>query len=701
MANNVTRITANGNFYTAGFIDEVNSNSNSSVSKNLLPSSQNFTVGPWTNRLTLLSTTDLAPDGTNTATTWTYNRQFALVQNTNVSLTPGKTYTVSIYVKVDSLPGVPKIYPGQGLGTNIAINTTAAFANYFANLGLTNGVLTNFGPQTAVSAAQLAPNGFSRCSLTFTVYNNQITNSIGFWLGGFNGNDMTGYTMTIWGAQLEEGNVATDYVRTDTLGKPLATFKNKTTQVGNFYTAGFIDEISQNSIRTPKNLAYPSQDLSLWGLAQDFDKPIVVKTTDTTAPDGTYTAVKWTNLRPSTWNYTPYNNTIFKAGQQYCFSVYAKAGLSPINTNNSFVILLYATYFSNSSSPNVVGSYDLINLTATNSGGTNVDSVGIIPIGNGWYRCWMTATCRIANNNSGHQLIRYGGTNSFMYFWGYQIEEGSYPSDYVATSNTGSIITNFVKRDTSNGVSMVTGYFDEVNGVLNQVVDSSLIFNLDAAKTESYPGTGTVWYDTTPNKVNFNFYSPVLTTYYPSWNYSSNAFFSNFYNGNSAFYNSSPNTILDSSSFTIEIWSKQTVLNSNGSYWNQLAYRENYNVSGFRMGVNYTGNTLYPTFWTNQSGGNFSLQSPIGVNLGSWYQVVVTYDITIRMCSIYINGIFCGSQTGAIYNVPVGQTFSILAIGNGMFSANGYLGNFMYYNRPLTSSEISQNFNAIRGRYGI
>jgi len=31
----------------------------------------------------------------------------------------------------------------------------------------------------------------------------------------------------------------------------------------------------------------------------------------------------------------------------------------------------------------------------------------------------------------------------------------------------------------------------------------------------------------------------------------------------------------------------------------------------------------------------------------------------------------------------------------------GNIGNFMYYNRPLSASEVLQNYSAIRGRYGI
>jgi hypothetical protein len=32
---------------------------------------------------------------------------------------------------------------------------------------------------------------------------------------------------------------------------------------------------------------------------------------------------------------------------------------------------------------------------------------------------------------------------------------------------------------------------------------------------------------------------------------------------------------------------------------------------------------------------------------------------------------------------------------------NGYIGAWKIYNRALTSTEVTQNFNALRGRYGV
>jgi hypothetical protein len=238
-----------------------------------------------------------------------------------------------------------------------------------------------------------------------------------------------------------------------------------------------------------------------------------------------------------------------------------------------------------------------------------VNSYGIVPVGNGWYRCWMNSTCRVANNFQGHQFIRYATSNTYAYFWGYQIEEGTVPTDYVQTTNTGTIATNFVKRDTANGNSCISGEFDERNGVLDQVVDSSLVVNLDAAKSESYPGTGTTWYDTTPNKLNATPIGGATTP--PTWEYSTNSF---AYRRSLAVQSLvlPLSDLLRTSSFTFELWVKQIAFNPGNEYTNIVLSREIYLTSGFRCGVTGDGR---PIFWTGQSGGNFQLVSSIYTTL--------------------------------------------------------------------------------------
>ena len=79
------------------------------------------------------------------------------------------------------------------------------------------------------------------------------------------------------------------------------------------------------------------------------------------------------------------------------------------------------------------------------------------------------------------------------------------------------------------------------------------------------------------------------------------------------------------------------------------------------------------------------------------YEVIST-DITFR---VYINGTFYNSSTvsGSLTNSP---SLPLSIGGNlGIQSFNCNIYNFKIYNRALTAQEISQNFNAMRGRFGI
>jgi hypothetical protein len=697
---NVTRITSNGTFYTANTIDELSFNSTAGTSKNLLPSSQDFSLSPWTNRLRLVSTTDLAPDGTSTATTWTYDRIFALVQNTGVNLIPGKTYTVSIYVKVFPTSALQVGQPN----TNIAINTTAAFANYNVPPATVNGIFTNFGPQTATQTAQLAPNGFTRCTLTFTVFNNQISNGIGFWLGGFNGNDMTGYTMTVWGAQLEEGTVATDYVRTNSLGFPTSNVAYRTTQIGNYYVRSYIDEVSQNRNTPNKNLLTWSQDYT----QSDWSKVNGFMQTGFLAPNGTPTAQKFTESAGTVFRqfYRGVNSILYN--QVYTISCYYKpAGRFRFNMG-------YGNQASLVTDRTV--QVNLNTNTITTSDPTIIDR-GIIPVNDGWYRVYatfrtpgsgfMTAGTIVGLLDSDGQFVFNGDGTSGILIWGAQLELGTL-SDYVQTGSSTTPVTNFVKRDTANGVSMVTSQFDERNGVLDQVVDSSLVVNLDAAKFESYPERGTTWFDTTPNKNDMTIFNSGISNSPIVWNYNSQSFLA-LGNNDGTSISGIANATVNTPSFSIEIWSRVLSFRTGDFNNNMISGRGTYLQHGHRMGYNPAGASAAATtgtvgFYSVFNGGNISLTSST-ISINTWYQTVITFDDTRKLASFYVNGVLVASQRDATYTLPQQPAWtqgpSVFTNGQGTASINGNIGNFMYYNRPLVASEVLQNYSAIRGRYGI
>lgn len=97
--------------------------------------------------------------------------------------------------------------------------------------------------------------------------------------------------------------------------------------------------------------------------------------------------------------------------------------------------------------------------------------------------------------------------------------------------------------------------------------------------------------------------------------------------------------------------------------------------------------------------GEYYYPKSVSIPLGTWGFYCITYDGSY--VRIYRNGVFEGSQaTTGTFNLTNG-----LHIGySGFGTSSAYSGNIaqvQIYNRALTASEIQQNFNALRGRYGI
>ena len=127
----------------------------------------------------------------------------------------------------------------------------------------------------------------------------------------------------------------------------------------------------------------------------------------------------------------------------------------------------------------------------------------------------------------------------------------------------------------------------------------------------------------------------------------------------------------------------------------------------------YTSTSLIYALWT--PGPTFSTLASwtVGttgsqINQGQWYVIAVTKSGNIW--TPYVNGVQLGTGTttsvtsiGVINNyINFGAAFQASAgTGNYLYYAKNTFAGTKMYNRALSASEIAQNFNAHRGRYGI
>lgn len=174
---------------------------------NFLTYSETFSNVAWVKVSVSLTGSELAPDGT---TNGVYlNEGTALASHSlrqSISLTPDATYTFSIYAKAGSC-GVIQLVLDHVTG-----------ANDWANFDLINGTVTA-GPLSAT--IENAGNGWYRCSVTGVCGTAAATNLFVFTCDSATSTRVptyagTGREVALWGAQIEQGSVASSYIPTTT-----------------------------------------------------------------------------------------------------------------------------------------------------------------------------------------------------------------------------------------------------------------------------------------------------------------------------------------------------------------------------------------------------------------------------------------------------------------------------------------------------
>ena len=107
-------------------------------------------------------------------------------------------------------------------------------------------------------------------------------------------------------------------------------------------------------------------------------------------------------------------------------------------------------------------------------------------------------------------------------------------------------------------------------------------------------------------------------------------------------------------------------------------------------------------FHYNPLGGSppsVTLSSGANIGFGTWCQVAVTVSASNTLVKIYVNGVLGNSSSTLPSQNLVGNLF--IGAQNTLYKSNCNVSNFNLYNRALSAAEISQNFNALRGRFGI
>lgn len=226
-----------------------------------------------------------------------------------------------------------------------------------------------------------------------------------------------------------------------------------------------------------------------------------------------------------------------------------------------------------------------------------------------------------------------------------------------------------------------------------KIVTDGLVLCLDAADRNSYPGSGSTWYDQSGNGNN-----GTLTN---GPTFSSNNRGSIVFDGTNDYVQGQNYQITDYA--TINVWVNttqtadirpifdiNTILNGGGL---AIGWRSGTGVGtasvSWRDDAWSTGAYPYITSTTNTRDGN-------------WHMLTAVYDSV--GAKLYIDSILEASSTRNSTLTQVGGQFiRIGLLGNQTttYYYSGKLALSQLYNRALSADEVRRNYNATKGRFGL
>lgn len=208
-----------------------------------------------------------------------------------------------------------------------------------------------------------------------------------------------------------------------------------------------------------------------------------------------------------------------------------------------------------------------------------------------------------------------------------------------------------------------------------RIVTDGLVLCLDANAKRSYSGSGSTWYDLTPNKNDGAINGAT---------YNSSGYFD--FDGSDDYV-----TVSATGTKTVEVWfNPDTTSGTNVLYGPHTNGYDNWLSFGAAV-------TLFATQSADTN--NFSTTGG-SISAGNWYQVVAIIDGTTA--TLYVNGSQVATTTKAF---TIGSWSGNATIGRrGALTqsyANAQIGLVRVYDKSLSAAEVSQNYNTHKTRFGL
>jgi len=246
------------------------------------------------------------------------------------------------------------------------------------------------------------------------------------------------------------------------------------------------------------------------------------------------------------------------------------------------------------------------------------------------------------------------------------------------------------------------------------IVTNGLVLYLDAANNKSYPGSGTVWRDLSGNNENFTLYnSPSFSN-----NYGGELLFS----GANDYARITTSNSVDSaaSNGTIELWFRTISSTIGGNYARLVSFSDATGTGSDTTSTQGTNRDYIDYLCLVKNAGAESLavwykNNPTAfgpatlVNTNSYFNAVLTWSTSggNMTFNFYLNGSNTNTSTVAQSGYSTNATTITLgqncagALTNPLENSSCAFSSFKLYSRALTASDILQNYNATKTRFGL
>jgi hypothetical protein len=228
------------------------------------------------------------------------------------------------------------------------------------------------------------------------------------------------------------------------------------------------------------------------------------------------------------------------------------------------------------------------------------------------------------------------------------------------------------------------------------IVTNGLVLNLDAGNPYSYlsGSSGTTWTNTVAVS------SSISGTLVNGPVYANGAI---TFDGVDDYVNCGTTDIIPGS-WTVSAWVKHIPKTGAAVYFGRSGTAPNYDQTAIIGWSSNVSNRFFTSGKTTSGTYLLSCSSSFSPISGVIYNVVGTFDTSSTTLNLHINGVLDNTKIVGTLFTTGSNLSNQIGCSDGLTPSNFAQGNIYdvkVYNRALSAAEVLQNFNALRGRYGI